>query len=125
MTPIKYIGKREKYREGTYGSGIVFAQGQTVNIEDDELARKMLRHSDVYVRGDAGEAEVTATGKAATKDSDTEDPLQDTRDAIATMNKGALKDFAKTNFNVDLDSRKSVGDLRTQAMGLLDQFGLE
>lgn len=125
MTPIKYIGKRETYREGAYGTGIVFAHGQTVNIEDDELARKMLRHKDVYVRGDAAEAETAEAVKTPAKDGDTEDPLQETRDAIATMNKGALKDFAKTNFNVDIDSRKSVGDLRTQAMGLLDQFGLE
>lgn len=126
MIPIKYIGKRDSYREGTYGSGIVFAKGQTINIEDDELARKLLRHPDVYIRGDAEQAVETTTSKA--KDAtgkDDDDPLQETRDAIASMNKGALKDFAKTNFNVDLDSRKSVGDLRMQAIGLLDQFGLE
>lgn len=124
MTPIKYIGHRATYREGTYGSGIVFAQGETINIEDDALANKLLRHSDVYVRGEAKKAAEMNTSKA--KDVDAEaDPLQDARDAIATMNKDALETYAKTHFGVDLDKRKSVDSLRAQTTGLLDQYGLE
>jgi hypothetical protein len=123
MTPIKYIGKRETYREGAYGTGIVFAHGQTVNIEDDELARKMLRHKDVYVRGDAKAAVETTTSKAKDAAQAEEDPVQDTRDAIATMNKDALESFTKTHFGVDLDKRKSVSSLRDAVTHLIDRFG--
>ncbi len=126
MIPIRYIGKRETYREGAYGSGIVFAQGQTINIEDDELARKLLRHPDQYERGDAKQAVETASSKAKDATSKAEDdPLQGTRDAIASMDKSAVESFVKTHFSVDLDKRKSIGALREQAINLLDQFGME
>lgn len=124
MTPIKYIGKRPTYREGTYGSGLVFAQGETVNVEDDVLARKLLRHPDVYVVGVAKEATATAAA-VAKKDDDAEDDAQTTRDLIANMTKETLKDYAKAHFGVSLDQRKSVAEQRAQVTGLFDQFGVE
>lgn len=124
MTPIKYIGHRPTYREGAYGSGIVFTKDETINVEDDTLANKLLRHHDVYVRGEAKKSAETNSSKA--KDVDAEaDPTQDARDAIATMNKDALETYAKTHFGVDLDKRKSIDSLRAQTTGLLDQYGLE
>lgn len=124
MTPIKYIGHRPTYREGAYGSGIVFTKDETINVEDDTLANKLLRHPDVYVRGDAKKAAETNSSKAKDVEAE-EDPAQDARDAIATMNKDALETYAKTHFGVDLDKRKSIDSLRAQTTGLLDQYGLE
>ena len=126
MTPIKYIGHRPTYREGCYGSGLMFAQGQTINVDDEALAKKLLKHKDVYVLGDA-EAAVDAEkapAKATEADKDA-DPAQDMRDSIMTMNKDALETFAKTHFSVDIDKRAKVGDLRTKVIGLFDQFGVE
>lgn len=125
MIPIKYIGQRATYREGAYGSGIVFVKDETINVEDDELARKLLKHPDVYVRGDSEKAVETTTSKAKDAGKEDADPLQDARDAIATMTKEGLETFAKTHFNVDLDKRKSIDSLRTQTVGLIDQYGLE
>ena len=122
MTPIKYIGHRERYTEGCYGSGLVFAKDQTINVEDDALAKKLLKHTDVYVRGDSEGAE---TAPIKIEKPDDEDPAQAMRDSIANMTKAALGTFAKTHFSTDLDQRKSVGDLRTQVTGLVDQFGVE
>lgn len=124
MTPIKYIGPRATYREGAYGSGIIFTKGETINVEDDILANKLLRHPDVYVRGDANTAGEVSASKAKDVESEA-DPLQDARDAIAAMNKDALEVYAKTHFGVDLDKRKSVDSLRAQTTSLLDQYGLE
>lgn len=123
MTPIKYIGVRPEYREGAYGSGLVFQQDQTINVEDDELARKLLRHKDVYVLGDAEGAPVAAKQEKAKADD--EDNQQDIRDAVANMTKAALSTFAQAHFSATLDARKSVADLRTQVVGLIDQFGTE
>jgi hypothetical protein len=125
MIPIKYIGHRPVYRDGACGSELVFEQGKTLLVED-EFAVKMLRHPSVYERGDAGESvEVQKPKAKATKDTGDEDPAQAMRDSIVQMNKAALETFAKTHFSVDLDKRKSVGDLRTQVTGLFDQFGIE
>lgn len=126
MIPIKYIGHRETYRDGCYGSGLVFAKGQTINIEDEALAKKLLKHKDVYALGEAEAAEevekVTTTAQETDKDAD---PAQDMRDSIMAMNKDALETFAKSNFSVDLDKRQKIGDLRMKVIGLFDQFGME
>lgn len=121
MTPIKYIGHRNEYREGCYGSGLVFIKGQTINIEDDELARKLLKHKDIYVLGDSKGA-IVAYQEIKVADDESQ---QDMRDSIANMPKDALKMFAKNTFSAELDMRKSVGDLRAHVTGLFDQFGVE
>lgn len=128
MTPIKYIGARPTYREGAYGSGLIFTKGEVLNVEDDDLAKKLLRHPDVYVRGDAEEAKDAPVIPAKAddkKEKDKEDDAQDARDTISQMTKAALGTYAKTHFNVDLDLTKKVGELRTQVTGLFDQFGTE
>lgn len=125
MKSIKYIGHRKTYREGAYGSGIIFTQGETVSVDDD-LAFKLLRHKDVYVLGDAEESTTAVVVESSNKkDDDQEQESQDQRDVIAAMDKGALKEFAKTYFNVDVDSRKSVENIRAQVIGLVDQYGVE
>ena len=130
MTPIKYIGARPTYREGAYGSGLIFTQGKILNVEDDELAKKLLKHPDVYIRGEGEEADkapvIEKTDKTLEKKAqDKEDEAQDNRDTISQMTKAALGTYAKTHFNVDLDLTKKVGELRTQVTGLFDQFGTE
>lgn len=125
MTPIKYVGHRPTYTENCYGTGLVFAQGQTIAV-DEAVARQLLRHPDVYVLGEASDATIDAsecTLKDPTTDPDAEQ--NDARDAIMAMGKDALKTYAKTHFRIDLDGRKKVGDLRTQVVGLFDQFGVE
>lgn len=124
MIAVKYIGHRKTYREGCYGSGLIFTQGETINV-DDALAQKLLRHPDVYAPGSTDEAVKTAPSVSEVAKPDDEEQKQDMRDSIANMTKTALESFAKTHFSVDLDKRKSVGDLRTQVTGLFDQFGLE
>lgn len=124
MTPIKYIGHRPTYREGCYGSGIVFVKDGVVNIDDDVLANKLLRHPDVYVKADAATGTESVVGQKK-PDDDAEDAAQDVRDAIMAMSKEALETYAKTHFGVDVDRRKSVENLRTQVVGLFDQFGVE
>lgn len=126
MIPIKYIGHRPVYTDGACGSGMTFLQGQTLPVED-EFARKMLRHPSVYEQGDAEATEPASIppAKDPKKDAADEEENQTARDAIANMTKDALSQYAKTHFSVDLDKRKSVGELRATVTGLFDQFGVE
>lgn len=123
MIAVKYIGHRPNFSDRIYGTGIAFAPGQTVNVEN-ATARKMLRHTDVYEQGELEEAEAPASA-AKNSVTDDEDPDQTARDSIANMTKDALVTYAKTTFSVDLDKRTSVGDMRTRVTGLFDQFGTE
>lgn len=124
MIAVKYIGHHTNFKENIYGTGIAFERGQTVNIDDDQVANKMLKHIDVYERGDVSEAE-DAVKLPKNKVTEDEDPDQTTRDAIANMTKGALVDYAKTHFSLDLDKKMPVGEMRTKVTGMFDQFGIE
>lgn len=124
MIAIKYIGRRLNFSDVIYGTGIAFAPGQTVNVEDDAAARKMLKHTDVYVRGELEEAETPDKSAKNTVTQD-DDPDQTARDAIANMPKAALVTYAKTHFSADLDTKKKVGDLRAEVIGMFDRFGTE
>lgn len=118
MIPIKYIGKRERYTEGCYGSKIEFVQGETVSVPDD-LAVKLLRHPDQYERGEEAEKEAIIQPK------EDEEDTQDDRDAVANMDRDALIEFASTRFNgYKLDKRRSDETLRDEVIRLIDQYGL-
>ena len=146
-TRIKYIGKRDTYRDGIFETGIVFEKNKIYVIEDDAKARKMLRHADQYALADAVLADAKSEGdvqepvvpdgevvtvaaksdeavKSDEKKEQEENAAQDLRDSVATMTKQTLTDFAKTHFSVSLDGRKNVGDLRAQVVTLIDQYGL-
>ena len=118
--PVKYIGRRATYRDGACGTGLVFAQGETKMVPA-EAARKMLRHSAVYVAGEVKGA--TQALHVVKVDTTEEDLLQDLRDTVAYMDKESLETYARTNFKIDLDKRKSILNLRQQVTQLLDQYG--
>ena len=116
-TSIKYIGARAEYTDGTYGTRIHWLRGESKMVPTDK-AVKMLRHPDVYVAGDAGAPTPGVPGEP-----DKEDDVQDMRDAIASMGKDAVIQYAQTKFNMKLDKRQSVEGLRTAAIQLVDQYG--
>lgn len=97
MTPIKYVGHRPTYTESCYGTGLVFTQGQTITV-DEAVARKLLRHPDVYVLGDAADA-VDAT-ECAVSDvtTDPEAEQNDARDAMHGDGKGCFENLRQDAF---------------------------
>lgn len=118
LLPVKYIGPREHYVDGTYSTYINFTKGETRMVPAD-VARKMYSHPDVYVPGD-----IVADVADVKPEPSKEDTLQDMRDSIASMNKDAVANFVKSNFNQEVDKRQSVAAIRSQAIGLVDQFGI-
>lgn len=124
MIPIKYIGHRPVYRDGACGSELVFEQGKTLLVPD-ESAAKMLRHPSVYVPGDVADVVAGESSEKRNPATDDDDPGQTMRDSIAQMNKDALAEFAKTHYQVDLDKRANVGELRAKVSTLFDQFGAD
>lgn len=117
---VRYEGPRATYREGAYGSGLVWAQGET-KLVPEVLATKLLRHAPVYVPGDKKAAPKQAEA-IATQQPQHED-TQQVRDALNAMDKDALEAYARTHFRVELDKRKSVQSLRGQVTQLVDQYG--
>jgi len=123
LTPVKYIGKRASNTDGTYNTRITWAQGQT-QLVPNAIAAQMLKHTDTYA---LGEAELGATLQDVPADKEEEredDKTQEMRDSIAIMNKAAVTELVKTNFNVDLDKKMTLAEMRAQATQLVDQYGV-
>ena len=77
---VKYIGHRETYTDGAYGSRIAFTKGQSVLVPAD-LAAKLLRHPDVYTHGEDKKAVVVEVQEQKTENEDS----QAIRDRIARL----------------------------------------
>lgn len=119
MVPIKCVSPRPNHTDLIYKTGD-WKEGETKNIDND-LARKMLRHVDVYVKSD----EKAATKAVVVPEKAPEpDKMQETYDLIATLEKEAIQTFVKNNFNRGVDMRLSVANLRAYAIQLTDQYGL-
>lgn len=128
FTPVKYIGRREIYRDGIY-TKLEFAQGQTRMVPTDK-AKLMFRHADQYVQGVAAESAPLAAGDVKAKpnaNNETEEEaqvLEDAHRALSTMNRQHMASFIKQHFNQDVPADMPVADMRAKAKNLLDQFGL-
>lgn len=135
LIPIKLIGRREVWRETRYGSGMTFKNGQVRKVPES-LARRLLRHKDLFAEVEAEEAESTdgssddacseleAMKDRTDKRKAEEAQRQSVVDRVMVMDKQALEDFAKANYQQDLDKRRSVETLRQQVVGFIDRFGV-
>lgn len=121
-TPIKYIGHRPVYKDGCYGTKAEFAQGETLLIADD-VARKMLRHPDVYVLGEKAAAAGAEVPDPGDRTGQEQVDLQESIDSLRTMNRVSLKQFAQTHFRVELPESQ-VGEMRDKVRNLIEQYGL-
>jgi hypothetical protein len=121
---VQYVGHRPFYRDGACGSGLTFERGG-VALVPAEIAAKMLRHTDVWVRhGKAPEAAAVYTPPVVDEEAKKQDQMQDIRDTIIQMDKPGLKLYVQTHWNQDLDGRMSVENMRAKAVELFDQYGL-
>lgn len=126
---VEYIGRRPLWKDAVYHSGLTFTSGQ-VRPLPQAIANKLLRHIDLFKQAEAAIAEEDDTefqiddGKkveAAKKEREIEFAVID---QIDRMDKPGLLHFAKTQYNQDLDARRSVANLRAEAKSMIDRFGV-
>ena len=130
LVPVKYVGRRPDFFDRIYGSGLFFDQGQTRWIPA-ELARKLLRHADLFERGEedleASEDDTAEILEESAREQDAkridQSAIQDLRDSVLSMDKEALSHFAGTNYRQIIDRRRSVEALREEVLGFIDRFG--
>lgn len=137
LIPVKYIGRRPEWHDRVYGTGLYFAAEQTRNLPP-EIARRLLRHADLFEKGEIPAAveaaeptnstddtdELLEQGKQAKEDEHTvQTQLQDLYDQVEQMGKDSLIEFASTKYRQNLNKRDSVATLRGQVRQFIDQFG--
>lgn len=119
MRTIQYVGRREWHKDATYSTG-EWAKGQTKGVSDS-VALKLLRHPDVYI--ESAEVVDEVAPEEAKPEDDEQARTDDLLLSLQTMSKEEAVDFAKRHFQIALDKRKSVENLRSEAINLLHQFG--
>ena len=143
---IKYIGKREPWHDRLYRTGLVFDCNQVRTIPWD-MARKFLRHEDLFEKVDADAKDKTDKAKKTGKADDAKNQADDTQalldeqtaknkskddeqaelqalyDQVSVMDKDALKDFAMTHYQQKTNNSKSVENIRLDVNSMIDQFG--
>lgn len=137
LIPVKYIGRRPEWHDRVYGTGLYFSTEQTRNLPP-EIARRLLRHADLFEKGEIPAAveaaeptnstddtdELLEQGKQAKEDEHTvQTQLQDLYDQVEQMGKDSLIEFASTKYRQNLNKRDSVATLRGQVRQFIDQFG--
>ncbi|WP_322979125.1 RyR domain-containing protein [Pseudomonas sp. C11] len=139
---VVYIGRKPAYTDHLYGTGLSFTQGQERAMPVD-IARKFLRHPDMFKEGDAtavteAQAEpdkvddqdddtarqLAEAKKLEDEQRDKENRILDLKQQINVMTKESLAEYAMTNYKQNLDKRKSVAELRQAVTGMIDQFGV-
>ena len=146
---IKYIGKREPWHDRLYRTGLVFDCNQVRTIPRD-MARKFLRHEDLFEQVDADAKDKSDTADSTSKDDmpddsdqkpddtqalldeqkakdkdkdDEQTELQALYDQVSVMEKDALKDFAQNHYQQNTNNSKSVENIRLDVTAMIDQFG--
>jgi hypothetical protein len=125
MIAVRYIGTRPFYCEGAYGSKINFTKGETVLVPDD-LAKKLLRHGDVYELSEDTVDVQPAVIPPPNPNTEPDEATQAARDMVANMDTPeALVDYAATNFaGHKIDKRMSIPNMRTEVTRLIDLYGV-
>lgn len=137
---VHYIGRRPRWHDTIYRTGLYFDAGQ-VRAVPVEVARKLLRHKDLFAElqetdddppyfdlaepVDDDTAALLELGKhKADKVEQSLTEIQALYDEIDRMDKPGLLHFAKTQYKQDLDARRSVANLRAEAKSMIDRFGV-
>lgn len=122
---IEYRGFRPRHADKLYGTGD-WSAGMTKDVPD-KAGLRLLRHPDMFRTGKkSGEVEVVAKAEAVDESVKLEAAReQDAKDMInAMLDKQPVLDFALANYQRKLDPKLKLGELKRQAVLLIDQHGL-
>ena len=130
LVTIEYIGRRPRWKDSIYGTGLDFESGQVRTVPFD-LAKKFLRHVDLFAESPVSEDpkpkdDTEHLLESARKEAEAKENRQldfEVIDRINQMDKAMLEKFASERFSINLDKRKSIEKLREEVIGHVDRFG--
>lgn len=128
---ITYIGKRAPYTDNLYGTNLTWTKkGETLRVSA-EAAKKMLRHIDVFARGDKESRKLTPEEEQSPKTQENKtaegDVEQEARDIINNMNNvEMIRDYVEKNFSGTKmhHAIKNIETAREFAINLIDRVGI-
>ncbi|HEY6612762.1 MAG TPA: hypothetical protein VIZ86_16735 [Pseudomonas sp.] len=136
---VRYIGTKPDWLDRLYGSGLIFAIDQARTVPA-ALAKRLLRHEDLFARVEAAEAAalpvehkaepiddtaelLEQSDKARAEQDKREFDLADLHREIDSMDFGTLRDFAEQRYGLKLTQQKGLEKGRAELHARIDQFG--
>lgn len=124
---IRYIGRDETCFDHLYGTGTW--ERREAKLVVPAVALRMVRHPDQYeeVKAEENERPIdrAAVGEPERRaDKEVDTPEQEAVMSIGQMDANQVRDFVEQNYQQKLDGRKGVAALRSEAVRLVEQFGI-
>lgn len=135
---VKYIGRRPDWRDSLYNTGLYFTSGQTRQLPA-AIARKLLKHADLFTEGELDEGVVITDATTSTDDTGKlldeaakqlqektrqQEQIQDVIDRLGQMDKDQLADYAYVNYQQKVPKTLSVENMKERVIQLVNQFGI-
>ena len=120
MIGIKYIGSREEHHDNLYGTNLTWTPDQVHNVED-EVAKKLLTHADVYEEANPVKGGAPAVVKAEEKDANEKLPVP--LPHLEGMNREELEQFAQQHYGEKFHHKTGEAAMRTKIMTLIQSRG--
>jgi hypothetical protein len=129
-TAVKYIGRRPHWDDGIYSSGLSFAADQ-VRVLPPEIARKLLRHCDLFEQADQSglvqdnTGDLLAAGEKIGAKRDESEVEFAVIDQVNRMeDRDVLVEFAQNRFNLKLAKTKKPETMRAEIIAHINRFGV-
>jgi len=146
---VKYIGRRNPWTDRIYSTGLSFEPTQ-VRYLSGEVAQRLLRHKDLFAEFTADDADNEGEDVDTNANTDEDKPDEDDtaalleaqakKDAEAQAkqvekqqlydqinqmeDKAAIQNFALENYGHKISKVMTEENMRAEAIGLIDQFGV-
>lgn len=123
MIQITYIGNKPENKDSLYGTNAIFKKGETKLVPDD-VAKKMLRHIDVYALGN--EPKLAKLDEAESKSIDEYDPNKVIieKDLINTMSRESLEAYAEAHYQLVYPPNTKISAIKKDVFSKLDTLGV-
>ena len=101
FVPVRYIGKKDSYRDHLYGTGITWQKGE-MQLVPGYLFDRFMSHADMFQDARVGKMKRNEIDRTRPKQiEDDEPPLVN----LAGLTKENLVTYAKRNLNLDISQR--------------------
>lgn len=133
MMGVKYIGRRDVWKDTVYRSGLSFTAGQTRAIPP-HIAKKLLAHGDLFEEAEAPDTVAAAQddtqsqlddGKKRSEQTDQSKREFAVIDQVNQMtDKNVLVDYAMNTYQLKVPKNKSIEAMRAQVVEHINRVGV-
>ncbi len=131
---VRYIGRRDSWRDRHYGSNLSFEQNQVRSIPP-EMAKKFLRHSDIFEEAvgetvqdpatvDDTESTLADANAKQVEERDKQNEIYAVFDQINQMDEDMLKEYAFARYQQSIPKTLSLENMRKQVTQMVEQYGV-